>query len=151
MKPSWRLVLMASAALTLAACGSGGSTQPTTSTDAPTTTTTAEILPGTGRPPVTIGDKNFTEQFILGELYAQALTAQGFTVSLDKNIGSTQVTEQALADGQLGMYPEYLDTFNTGVANDTASFTSKHAAFRAAQAYATAHGLQLLTPTPFSD
>ncbi len=30
---------------------------------------------------MTIGDKNFTEQFVLGELYSQALQAQGFTSS----------------------------------------------------------------------
>ena len=33
--------------------------------------------------PSTIGDKNFTEQFILGELYFQALTAEGFNVDAD--------------------------------------------------------------------
>src|SRR5207237_777994 len=64
-------------------------------TDAGATTTTAS-LPGTGRPPVTIGDKNFTEQFVLGELYRQALQAQGFSVQLNRNIGPTDVTLQAL-------------------------------------------------------
>jgi osmoprotectant transport system substrate-binding protein len=109
------------------------------------------FLPGTGRPPVTIGDKNFTEQFILGELYGQALAAQGFTVTLNKNIGSTQVTTQALGSGQLDMYPEYVGTFDSAVANDTEIFRSEHDALAAAQHYADAHGLHLLRPTPFSD
>jgi hypothetical protein len=34
----------------------------------------------TAKPTVTIGSKNFTEQFILGQLYKQALEATGFTV-----------------------------------------------------------------------
>ena len=41
---------------------------------------------------MTIGDKNFTEQFVLGELYTLALEAQGYTVALNQNIGPTSVT-----------------------------------------------------------
>src|SRR5947209_928463 len=81
-----------------AGCGSGSSTTagstaagaattPGASTDPGQTTTIAALLPGTGRPPVRIGDKNFTEQFILGELYLQALAAEGYSVTLDRNIG----------------------------------------------------------------
>ena len=52
--------------------------------------------PGKGKPAVTIGDKNFTEQYILGELYAQALRAKGFTVKLKSNIGSSEIIDKAL-------------------------------------------------------
>src|SRR5213082_3526496 len=38
--------------------------------------------PGSGKPAVTLGSKNFTEALILGQLYAQALAAKGFTVHL---------------------------------------------------------------------
>ena len=144
-------VVAAFLALTLAACGASSSPPAQTGKDSAATTTVPTILPGTGRPPVTIGDKNFTEQFILGELYEQALAAQGFTVSLNKNIGSTQVTQLALDDGQLDMYPEYIGTFDQDVANDARSFPSARAAFTAAERYAVAHGLQLLRPTPFAD
>jgi osmoprotectant transport system substrate-binding protein len=138
--------------VTLGACGSAGvSAGPPTGSDTAPTTTAQAILPGTGRPPVVIGDKNFTEQFILGELYSQALTAQGFTVSLNKNIGSTQVSQLALDDGELDMYPEYIGTFNADVANDAGVFANARTAFASAQSYALAHGLQLLRPTPFSD
>ncbi|HWF36414.1 MAG TPA: glycine betaine ABC transporter substrate-binding protein, partial [Solirubrobacteraceae bacterium] len=138
-------------ALTLTACGAGTPAPPETTKDSAATTTAPTFLPGTGRPPVTIGDKNFTEQFILGELYGQALAAQGFTVTLNKNIGSTQVTTQALQSGQLDMYPEYVGTFNSAVAGDSEIFHSERDAFVAAQRYAVAHGLRLLRPTPFSD
>jgi len=145
-------VVAALLALTLSACGSSASSPPPAARNSAATTTTAPwFLPGTGWPPVAIGDKNFTEQFILGELYYQALTAQGFTVSLNKNIGSTEVTQLALEDGQLDMYPEYIGTFDADVANEGTSFPSVHAAFTAGRRYAVAHGLQLLRPTPFSD
>jgi osmoprotectant transport system substrate-binding protein len=149
-------VLTALLALVAAGCGAGSSppTQtpsPATAKNSAATTTAPTFLPGTGRPPVTIGDKNFAEQFILGELYRQALTAQGFNVSLNKNIGSTQVTTQALGDGELDMYPEYIGTFDSAVANDSEIFASEHDAYIVGQRYALAHGLRLLTPTPFSD
>jgi osmoprotectant transport system substrate-binding protein len=100
---------------------------------------------------VTIGDKNFTEQFVLGELYRQALQSQGFSVQLNRNIGPTDVTLQALKTGSLSMYPEYLNTFNTAIAHYSRTFQSRVAAYSAAQRYALAHGLELLAATPFSD
>ena len=69
------------------------------------TTSSTSTLPGAGKPAVTIGDKNYSEQFVLGQLYLQALKAQGFTVNLNQNIGPTDVTLQALKTGALTMYP----------------------------------------------
>ena len=100
---------------------------------------------------MTIGDKNYTEQFLLGQLYAQALEAQGFSVALNQNIGPTAVTLRALGTGALDMYPEYLDVFNSAVAGYHRTFRSQVGAYGAAQRYAGAHGLALLTATPFSD
>jgi osmoprotectant transport system substrate-binding protein len=127
-------------------------TQPTgTGTGTGTGTTAASALPGYGKQVVTIGDKNYTEQFVLGQLYLQALQADGFTVNLNDNIGPTEVTTQALSAGTLAMYPEYLDLFNTAVAGYKHSFRTQFDAYAAAQRYALAHGLDLLSPTPFSD
>jgi osmoprotectant transport system substrate-binding protein len=142
-----RLAVAAALALGAAACGSSNRPASASATSSAQTT----LLPGTGRPPVTIGDKNFTEQFVLGELYYEALKAQGFSVSLNRNIGPSEVTLQALESGRLGMYPEYIDTWNQAIASDQRSFRSLHAAYQAGQRYALARGLQLLDPTPFSD
>jgi glycine betaine/choline ABC-type transport system substrate-binding protein len=100
---------------------------------------------------VTIGDKNFTEQFILGELYYYALRAQGYSVQLNQNIGPLEVTMEGLKTGALAMYPEYLNIWNTQVAHQTGPFASRQAAYQAGQAYATSRGLRLLDATPFSD
>jgi osmoprotectant transport system substrate-binding protein len=138
------------AGLAVAACGSNGTTT-RAATSAPSTTTTAlnVTLPGTGKPRVTIGDKNYTEQFMLGELYRQALVAQGFTVSLNRNIGPTAVSVQAVESGRLDLYPEDLQTWNTAVAGDRAGYPGPHAAYEAALRYARKQGLTLLNPTPF--
>jgi osmoprotectant transport system substrate-binding protein len=143
-------VLIALAAATLTGCGASVTT-PDGPGLTPTTNTNPNALPGTGRPVVTIGDKNFTEQFVLGELYYQALKNQGFPVQLNQNIGPLAVTLQELRTGQLAMYPEYLDTWDGQVAHANGPFTSRDAAYRAGQRYAMAHGLKLLQKTPFSD
>ena len=159
---------MVALGLLASACGTSVSgTQSQTSSPAATSTTTSSTssltsstttsatstsaLPGSGKPPVTIGDKNYTEQFILGELYRQALAAQGFSVQLNQNIGPTDVTLQALKSGALGMYPEYLNVFNASVAKYSHEFHSRRNAYRAAQHYALNNGMVLLNPTPFSD
>ncbi len=126
-------------------------TTATTTTTATSTTTATVTLPGAGKPPVTIGDENTPEQFLLGQLYYQALKAQGFPVTLNPNIGPTQVVQQALATGQLAMYPEYLDTWNSDVAGVHRAFKTRTEAYLAGQHYALQHGLELLNQTPFSD
>jgi osmoprotectant transport system substrate-binding protein len=57
-----------------------------------------------------IGSKNFTEQVILGELYAQALEAHGVKVDRKLNMGGTLIAHQALVSGEIDMYPEYTGT-----------------------------------------
>jgi osmoprotectant transport system substrate-binding protein len=137
---------LAAAVLTACGAGSHSPTVPSTSKR-----TTPASLPGTGKPPVTIGDKNFTEQFVLGELYYQALKAQGFPVLINQNIGPTEVTIQALRTGRLGFYSEYIDTWDSAVAGQPGPFPNPDAAYRAGRRWARAHGFQLLQPTPFGD
>jgi osmoprotectant transport system substrate-binding protein len=142
------LSAVALAAAGLTACGSGAHHAPASSTSAATTTT---ALPGVGRPPVAVGDKNtFPEQFVLGALYEQALAAQGFSVSLDRNIGPIDVRIRALQGGSVSFYPESIGIWDTSVAGYD-KFASASSAYRAGQRYALAHGFQLLDPTPFSD
>ena len=65
---------------------------------------------GGGGPTVTVGSKNFTEQYILGNMYAQALEANGFNVETKLNLGSEQIADRALQSGQIDLYPEYTGT-----------------------------------------
>ena len=59
---------------------------------------------------VTIGSKNFTEQYILGNVYAQALEAAGYDVSTELDLGSEQIAYRAVKSGQVDGYPEYTGT-----------------------------------------
>src|SRR2546423_15094978 len=59
---------------------------------------------------VRVGSKNFTEQFILAELYAQALEAAGVKVERKINLGGTLIAYKALEEKQIDMYPEYTGT-----------------------------------------
>jgi len=133
-----RLAALAVAAL-LALAGCGGA-------DAPKASTTAAA-----KPPLRIGTKNFPEQFLLGEIYKQALEARGFPVELKANIGSSEIIHQALTDGALDMYPEYVGVLLSEVANVRARPKTPDAAYRRAQAFEAAQGFALLAPSPFSD
>ncbi len=145
--------LAAALALGAAACGSSSQSSSASKSAGgfSSATATAPALPGAGKPLVTIGDKNFTEQFVLGELYSQALAAQGYSTVINRNIGPTEVTIQALQSGRLAMYPEYLGTWIGSVAGDQRRYATERSAYQAARAYALAHGLDLLAPTPFSN
>jgi osmoprotectant transport system substrate-binding protein len=59
---------------------------------------------------ITIGSKNFTEQKVLGEIYAQALEAAGYTVNTELNLGDEKTALKALEGGQISAYPEYTGT-----------------------------------------
>lgn len=59
---------------------------------------------------VSIGSKNFTEQFIVAEIYAQALEKAGVEVERRLNLGATQIAHTALVNGEIDLYPEYTGT-----------------------------------------
>lgn len=59
---------------------------------------------------IKIGSKNFTEELILGELYAQSLEHAGLTVDRRLNLGSVEVAMAALERGDIDLYPEYTGT-----------------------------------------
>ena len=63
-----------------------------------------------GQETIVVGSKNFTEQLILGEMYAQRLAALGLSVSTSLNLGGTAVAHEALVAGELSLYPEYTGT-----------------------------------------
>ena len=80
--------------------------------NAPATTTGAENNGDTTAPSgtVVVASKDFTEEFILGEMYAQLLENAGFTVERKINLGGTPVAQQALLNGEIDLYPEYTGT-----------------------------------------
>ena len=55
---------------------------------------------------IKIGSKNFTEELILGELFAQSLEHAGLRVDRRLNLGSVEVAMAALQRGDIDLYPE---------------------------------------------
>lgn len=94
--------------LTLAACapastGSAPASQPAAQASA------APAAAASG-PAVKIGSKNFTEELLLGEMYAQILENAGIKVERKLNLAGTKVAHEALTKGDIDLYPEYTGT-----------------------------------------
>lgn len=60
--------------------------------------------------PIKVGSKDFTEEFIVGEMYALMLENEGFTVERKHNLGGTPVAQAAITKGDIDLYPEYTST-----------------------------------------
>ncbi len=84
--------------LALSACAPAAST--------PAATNTAPANVGT----ITVGSKDFTEEFIVGNMYADLLENAGFTVNRKINLGGTPVAQAAIVKGDIDLYPEYTST-----------------------------------------
>ena len=101
--------------------------------------------------PIIIGTKDFPEQYVLGQLYKQALEAKGFKVQYKENIGSTELIDKSLRSGKVTFYPEY-----TGIMLSV-TFGKKTLPKTALGTYALAkqlygkRGQTLLKQTPFQD
>ena len=59
---------------------------------------------------IKVGSKHFTEQFVVAEIYAQALEAAGIKVERKLNLGGTLIAHKALEEKQIDLYPEYTGT-----------------------------------------
>ena len=142
-------------AVGLAACGSSSKSSTGSNTTekstGQTTTASGSSTPGKGKPAVTIGDKNFAEENILGELYAQALRAKGFTVKVKSNIGSSEITDKALTSGKIDGYPEYTGVICTELGKKSDQPRSEDAAYTCAKEFEAGRGFTTLDKTPFFD
>jgi len=140
------------AAVAIAACGGDDGT----TTEADSGTSGGNLIvanPDNDGVKLTIGSKNFTEQFILGEIYAQALAAAGYDVSTDLNLGSEQVALKALENGDISGYPEYTSTALTSffdVAPDDVPANAQEAVEQVRPDFEKL-GLVAFQPTPFAD
>jgi len=100
---------------------------------------------------VVIGTKNFPEEFILGQLYKQALEAKGFSVGYKENIGSTELMTTALTSGKINFYPEYTGVIVQVVFHKNQSAGTAAATYQLAKKLEAGKGYTLLRPTPFYD
>jgi osmoprotectant transport system substrate-binding protein len=144
------LALLVLAVLALVVAGCGGDDDSGGGGGGETSTQQAAERPGQGKPPVTIGTKDFTEEFVLGELYSQALRAKGYTVNLKRNIGPTEIVDKALTSKRIDAYPEYTGITLAVVAKEDLPKTPEETATKAQEFYE-GRGQAVIGPTPFQD
>jgi osmoprotectant transport system substrate-binding protein len=146
------LALLATVAL--AACGSSSSSSASSSSSGgsgATSSTTASSSSASGGGSITLGTKNFTEEFIVGQLYKQALTAKGCKVNYKENIGATEVVDKALTSGQIDAYPEYTGESVATVAGINKNVTSPAQEYSLAKQFYAKRGQVMSQMTPFFD
>jgi osmoprotectant transport system substrate-binding protein len=148
------LAALAALALTLgiAACGGSDSTTGESSEEGGSSASAIKSNPENGKVNLTIGSKNFPEQEILGEIYAQALTAAGYKVKTALNLGSETVALKAVKGGQISGYPEYASTALTsffGLEPEEVPSDANEAWEKANEEFEK-EGLQAFEPTPFA-
>lgn len=101
--------------------------------------------------PIIMGAKNFTEQYVLGQLYTQALQAKGMTVTYKENIGSTEIAAKALTSGQITAYPEYTGVMLSVTFGRKTTPRTALATYTLAKTLWSRRGYALGRQTPFQD
>ena len=101
--------------------------------------------------PIIVGAKNFPEQYVLGQLYKQALEAKGFDVQYKENIGSTELIDSALRSGKVTVYPEYVGISLSVVFKRKTLPRTDAGTFALAKRLYAKRGQTLLRQTPFQD
>ena len=158
MRRARMLIPLMACVLVLPACGDdeepagSGTTATTPAEQATAAADTIQSNPDNAKVTLTIGSKNFTEQKVLGEIYAQAFEAAGYTIETDLNLGDEKTALKAVETGQISAYPEYTGTALLsffGVKADDIPKDPTEAADQATQGYEE-KGLRAFEPTPFT-
>jgi osmoprotectant transport system substrate-binding protein len=141
----------ASATIATSASSASTATIATSATTATIATSSPVSAPAGNLGTITIGSKDFTEEFIVAEIYAQVLENAGFKVNRKLNLGGTPVAQAAIVKGDIDLYPEYTSTGLLTVlkAQPIQDPTQIYQAVKSG--YEKQFNLTWLTPSPFND
>jgi osmoprotectant transport system substrate-binding protein len=111
------------------------------------------LLAGCGRQAhIVVGSKNFTEQVLLGEILARQIERRlGVTVERKLDLGGTLLAQEALARGDIDLYPEYTGTALTAVLKQAPVANPKSAFETVRREYQRRWNLEWLAPLGFND
>lgn len=101
---------------------------------------------------IVVGSKNFTEQLILGELFAQVIEARThLPVERRFYLAGTFICQQAILAGRIDIYPEYTGTALTAVLKQQPGGGKEEVYRRVKQGYESKFGLSVGPPLGFDD
>ena len=101
---------------------------------------------------IVVGSKNFTEQLILGEMFAQVIEARThLPVERRFYLAGPFICQQAILSGRIDLYPEYTGTALTAVLKQQPSSDKQEVYRRVRDAYETKFSLKLGPPLGFDD
>jgi osmoprotectant transport system substrate-binding protein len=101
---------------------------------------------------IVVGSKNFTEQLILGELFAQVIEARThLPVERRFYLAGTFICQQAILAGRIDIYPEYTGTALTAVLKQQPGGDKAGVYRRVKQSYEEKFGLGIGPPLGFDD
>lgn len=103
------------------------------------------------KPTIKVGSKNFTEQYILGELYAQALEAAGYPVERKLGLGGTLVAFEAIKSGEIDLYAEYTGTALSNILKETPSKDPNEVLEKLKKGYKEKYDIDVLNRTDFNN
>jgi osmoprotectant transport system substrate-binding protein len=113
------------------------------------------IVAGCGRrgaDTIVVGSKNFTEQIVLAEVFAQQIEAHSaLRVERRVNLGGTLICHQALVAGKIDLYPEYTGTALTAVLNDPLRKDPGEVFHRVQEEYRTRFNVEVMSPLGFNN
>jgi len=101
--------------------------------------------------PIKVGSKDFSEEFIVGEMYALMLENEGFKVERKHNLGGTPVAQAAIIKGDIDLYPEYTSTGLLTVLKKAPIADPAQILATVKSEYEKQFKLTWLTPSPFND
>jgi glycine betaine/choline ABC-type transport system substrate-binding protein len=101
---------------------------------------------------IVVGSKNFTEQLVLGEMFAQMIEARAH-VPVERRfyLAGTFICHQAILAGRIDLYPEYTGTALTAVLKEQPGGDKQEVYRRVKQGYESRFGLTLGPPLGFDD
>ena len=105
-----------------------------------------------GAETLVVGSKNFTEQIVLAELFAQQIEAHS-TLRVDRrlNLGGTFICHDALVSGKIDLYPEYTGTSLTAVLNDPLEKDPAKVFRRVQEEYRARFNVEVMPPLGFNN
>jgi glycine betaine/choline ABC-type transport system substrate-binding protein len=111
------------------------------------------LLPAcSGRRPIVVASKNFTEQLVLGEIVAQHLENRLHqTVDRRFNLGGSLLAHQALLAKDIDLYPEYTGTAYTAILKHKPIADAQLVLDRVRAEYASNFALKWCDPLGFDD